>query len=441
MAANLKQIYRIAAGVACFSLLAAASIALTAQLDRSMFSPRASHPAIDYYGAPTDPVSKLNLSLRDGEIELESDGPLRYLESVLEALNIVAESQVASFSKNSLQSPYIQPDNPRLVFFSDTVVVAAIRGAPLLEVASVDPEKGVIFYTLEQERPPDVPAFARQDQLCLRCHDSINSLGVPGMLARSVMPSPDGRINPQLGNFLINHESPFEERWGGFYVTGQHGEVRHLGNGVITDPQDEESIRGNQDLTLASIAGRVDEGAYLVPSSDIVALMVFEHQMHMINLLTRYGWEVRYALRNSLAGNAAVNVVNLINLEDALGEVVDYMLFVNEAEFQFPVSGSSGFSGKFEARGPRDQLGRSLRQFDLRRRLMRYPLSYMVYTHAFDGLPVEARNAIYARLWQVLSGIDDDPKYDRLLPEDRQAIIEILRETKTGLPGYFGANL
>jgi hypothetical protein len=351
MATNLKQIYRIAAGVASISIIAVASIALTAQLDRSMFSPRASHPAIDYYGTSSDPISELNQRLQDGGIELKSDGPLGYLESVLEALDIDLESQVALFSKNSLQSPYIQPDNPRLIFFSDTVVVAAIRGAPLLEVASVDPEKGVIFYTIDQERPPDLPAFARQDQLCLRCHDSINSLGVPGMLARSVMPSPDGRINPQLGNFLINHESPFEERWGGFYVTGRHGGVRHLGNGVVTDPQDEESIRGNQELTLASIAGRVDEEAYLVPSSDIVALMVFEHQMHMINILTRYGWEVRYALRSSLAGNAAVSVVNLINLEDALGEVVDYMLFVNEPEFQAPVTGSSGFSEKFEDAG------------------------------------------------------------------------------------------
>ncbi len=159
--------------------------------------------------------------------------------------------------------------------------------------------------------------------------------------------------------------------------------------------------------------------------------MVFEHQMHMINLLTRYGWEVRYALWSSQAENSGSIVFNLINLEDALGELVDYMLFVNEPEFQFPVTGSSGFSEKFEGRGPRDGLGRSLRQFDLGKRLMHYPLSYMIYTHAFDGLPVEARNAIYARLWQVLSGMDRDPRYDRLSPEDRQAIIEILQVDQT----------
>ena len=449
MSPNLTLIYRIATGCSIVAIVVgvattvatgvATSGTLPAQLNRSMFAPRTNHPAIRYSGPSSDPVSEVNIRLRDGDIELESDGPLGYLESVLEAFDIDVESQVVLFAKNSLQCPYIHPVNPRLMYFSDTVVVAGIRGAPLIEVASVDPEKGVLFYTLEQQRQPGVPAFAKQDQLCLRCHDSLNSLGVPGMLARSIMPSPDGRINPQLGNYLINHKSPFEERWGGFYVTGRHGGLRHRGNGVITDREDEESIRGNQELTLASIAGRVEDGTYLVPSSDIVALMVFEHQMHMINLLTRYGWEVRYVLWSSQAENSGSIVFNLINLEDALGELVDYMLFVNEPEFQFPVTGSSGFSEKFEGRGPSDSLGRSLRQFDLGKRLMRYPLSYMIYTHAFDGLPVEARNAIYARLWQVLSGMDRDPRYDRLSPEDRQAIIEILQSTKPGLPAYFSA--
>ncbi len=446
MVANRIQTYGPAAGLACLAVVAIVAVAapgsvpVPAQLDRTMFSPRASHPSINYYDTTSDPVSALNRELQGGAVEMRPDGPLGYLESVLEALEIDVESQVALFSKNSLQTPYIQPDNPRLLYFSDTVVVAAIRGAPIIEVASVDPEKGVIFYALEQQSPDQRPAFERQDQLCLRCHDSINSLGVPGMLARSVMPSPDGRINPQLGNYLINHESPFEERWGGFYVTGSHGGLRHLGNGVITDPQDEESIRGNQDLTLTSIAERVDAGAYLVPSSDIVALMVFEHQMHMINLLTRYGWEVRYAVRSHLEGERSADVVNLVNLEDALLEVVDYMLFVDEPVLQSPIAGSSRFSEKFEARGFRDGRGRSLKQFDLSRRLMRYPLTYMIHTHAFDGLPVEARNAIYARLWQVLSGRDDDPRYDRLLPDDRRAIIEILQSTKASLPEYFSTN-
>jgi hypothetical protein len=416
----------------------ATSVALPSQLNRSMF-PRVNHPSIGYTLPSADPISKLNERIRQGDIELKSNGPLGYLESVLAALDIDLESQIVLFSKNSLQTPYIHPANPRLIYFNDTVVVAAIRHAPLIEVASVDPEKGVLFYTLEQQRPLGMPAFTKQDELCLRCHDSLNTVGVPGMITRSIMPSPDGRINPHLGNYVIDHESPFEQRWGGFYVTGRHGGLRHLGNGVITDPEDAESIRGNQELTLASIDGRVEDEAYLVPSSDIVALMVFEHQMHMINLLTRYGWEVRYARWNFQAPEPVSRVSNRIDLEEALGEVVDYMLFVNEAELPFPVTGSSDFSETFEAQGPRDNRGRSLRQLDLERRLRRYPLSYMIYSHAFYGLPVEARNAIYARLWQVLSGRDTDPRYDRLSPEDREAIIEILQSTKPDLPVYFDA--
>ena len=249
------------------------------------------------------------------------------------------------------------------------------------------------------------------------------------MLARSVMPSPDGTSNPQLGNYVINHDSPFEERWGGRYVTGRHGNVRHLGNDVVTDMCDENSIRDNQVLTLESIRGRDDDGPVLTSSSHIVSLMVFEHQMHMTNLLVRYGWEVRYALASSGPPET--------DLTEALHEVVDYMLFVDDAELPPPVTGSSGFRENFESRGPADGDGRSLRDLDLEHRLMRYPLSYMIYSDAFDNLPIEARSAIWVRIWQVLSGGSEDPRYEGVSPEDRQAIVEILRDTKPGLPEYF----
>lgn len=414
--------------------LVGGSLVSSGQLGRSAFAPGAGHPAIRYYDPPSDAVADLNRRMDAGEVRIEFSGSLGYLESVLDALDIPVESQMAVFAKNSLQSRYIRPENPRLVYFNDSVVVAAIRGAPLVEVASVDPEKGVIFYTLEQGNPVErlfrSPSFLREAQRCLRCHESLNSLGVPGMLVRSVMPSPDGMANPQLGNYLSDHTSPLERRWGGWYVTGEHGNSSHLGNGVVTDLQDEESIRDNQELTLSSIAGRAAEGSYLLPTSDVVALLVFEHQMRMINLFTRYGWEVRYARGESSSGQAQA-------LTRAVREVVDYMLFVDEADLPSPVRGTSGFREEFESRPPFDSAGRSLRQLDLERRLMRYPLSYMIYTDAFDGMPVEARNAVYFRMWQVLSGQDEDPRYARLSASDRRAIVEILRDTKPGLPAYF----
>ena len=172
--------------------------------------------------------------------------------------------------------------------------------------------------------------------------------------------------------------------------------------------------------------------AYLSPYSDIVALMVFEHQMHMMNLLTRIGWQTRYLLRNGNTQNIGKN-----GLEDSAKDLVDYMLFVDEAPLQSKIEGTSGFADRFSAEGPRDSRGRSLHQLDLEHRLMRYPCSYMIYSEVFDSLPLEARDAIYQRLWLVLSGAAADEKYSSLSRSERKAIVEILRETKKGLPPYF----
>jgi hypothetical protein len=159
-----------------------------------------------------------------------------------------------------------------------------------------------------------------------------------------------------------------------------------------------------------------------------VSLLVFDHQVRMMNLLTRIGWEARslaHAGKNDEQAAAA--------LRNAAVEVVDYMLFVDEAPLS-GVKGSSTFAETFSAKGPRDSRGRSLRDLDLERRLMRYPCSYLIYSDAFDRLPLPAKDAIYSRLWQVLSGTDKAANYARLSAADRQAVIEILRETKKDFP-------
>jgi len=157
-------------------------------------------------------------------------------------------------------------------------------------------------------------------------------------------------------------------------------------------------------------------------------LMVFDHQLHMINLLTRMSWESRAAQENSDADALVERVAR---------EVVDYMLFVDEAPLPARVEGGSGFTERFAARGPKDSHGRSLYQLDLTTRLLRYPCSYLIYSDAFDGLPVAARDAIYHRMYAVLSGQDHAPRYSHLSATDRRTIIDILRETKTGLPEFF----
>jgi hypothetical protein len=111
---------------------------------------------------------------------------------------------------------------------------------------------------------------------------------------------------------------------------------------------------------------------------------------------------------------------------------------VIEAPLPQPVRGRSGFAERMSARGPRDRRGRSLYALDLDRRLLKHPCSYLIYSPAFDALPPLVKGPTYERLWQVLSGAVPDPRYRGLSRADRQAVLEILRDTKPGLPAYFG---
>jgi hypothetical protein len=163
----------------------------------------------------------------------------------------------------------------------------------------------------------------------------------------------------------------------------------------------------------------------------VVALMMLEHQATMTNLITRAGWEARlaeYKPGAPLAQGAP---------DEAVREMVDYLLFVDEAPLPAGIRGASGFAAAFSARGPRDAKGRSFRELDLQTRLLRYPCSYMIYSPAFDALPAKAKAAVYERMWHVLSGRVTGEPYTRLSLADRRAIVEILRATKPGLPALF----
>jgi hypothetical protein len=179
---------------------------------------------------------------------------------------------------------------------------------------------------------------------------------------------------------------------------------------------------------LNSVTGHFDLTGYPSAYSDVVAMLVFNHQAHMTNLLTRIGWEARVA---------ATKRQEPVRVQEAARDVVDYMLFGDEAPFPGKVQGTSGFAEKFAASGPRDGMGRSLRDFDLERRLFKYPCSYLIYSDAFDALHPVAKEAVYTRLFAVLSGRETSPVLKRLAPADRQAILESLRATKPDLPAYF----
>jgi hypothetical protein len=374
-----------------------------------VFTGALDHPAIEYQKRPVhDSVSELNKRLDAGET-LAFEPEHGYLPAVLRALGIPVQSQIVTFAKSSFQQHLINPANARAIYFNDTVAVGWVRGGPELEIASEDPQQGIIFYTVSQSASAKARPMRRND--CLTCHESYDTMGVPGMLLRSTYPANDGYVIRELGSYNVDHRVAFAHRWGGWFVTGKTDALGHLGNAAFKAENEAESVEANFK-------------GYLSPGSDIVALMVFDHQMHMTNLLTRVGWETRFALHEK-----TMTPEKLAGLAE---EIVDYMLFVDEARLNSPVQGTLGFEENFAAQGPNDRKGRSLRQFDLQRRIMRYPCSYMIYSAAFDGLPAEAKDAIYSRMWQVLS-----TENRRLSAQDRRAIAEILRDTKKDLPSYF----
>lgn len=383
------------------------------------------HEAIEYTRRPTtDPITSLNGKLKSGEVKFKfQDDGMGYLQSVLKALNVPVESQVMVFSKTSFQAPRIAPRTPRALYFNDEVTVGFVQTGDVVEITSLDPNQGIIFYSLDQEEVAK-PRFERRDT-CLQCHQSAATLGVPGLVIRSVVSEPSGYPMFQAGTKTTDHRSPIEDRWGGWYVTGKQT-GKHMGNQVAMDRDKPE--------TLKEIQARFDAGRYLTPNSDVVALMVLEHQTQMINLMTRVNFEVRHALHhqktmNQIFGDPLTTRSDSTKrrIREAAAELVDYMLFVEEAPLTEPIRGSSGFAEVFAAKGP-------LRQFDLNKRMFKVPCSYMIYSKAFDGMGPEALEAVYQRLEQVLLGKDSDARYAKLTLADRRNILRTLQSTKKGLP-------
>jgi hypothetical protein len=381
------------------------------------------HPAIAYATAPvSDPVAQLNERLKRGEVTLEKNEHSGYLPSVLSALGVSIDSQVLVFSKTSFQAPRINPTNPRAIFFNDSVSVGWVRGGPVMEFVAQDPKQGSIFYTLEQSAA-GTPQFERNDT-CVMCHVSDATHYVPGLFVGSVFPSVNGTTMYGPA-YTTDHRSPFEMRWGGWFVTGTHQATRHMGNAVATDPSDLGAMITPESVHVTNLTGRFDLTGYPSPYSDIVALLVLEHQAQMLNLITRVGWESRVGTDGQRTFNSAVE------------EIVDYLLFVDESPLPGPISGPTPFAKRFSESGPRDARGRSLRDLDLTDRLLKYPCSYLIYSEPFNALPVAAKDAVYQRMWEVLNGRATDARYSVLSADDRTAIIEILRDTKKDLPSYW----
>jgi hypothetical protein len=389
----------------------------------------------------TDPIAKLQQQLDRGEQTLKYEPGHGYLNSVLHALRIPVSSQTLVFSKTSFQYPYITPASPRALYFNDDVYVGQVHHSKSLEFVSFDPTQGAIFYILDESKV-EHPRFERSQLDCVQCHVSTSTTrGIPGVMVRSVYTSPSGHQAAGTPAYVTGHESPLEQRWGGWYVTGTYGKQTHLGNAIVANAKSAGQLDRAAGANITSLADRIDTSRYLTGHSDVVAHLVLAHQTQMHNLITETNYRFRLGAfadeaRNKKEGLPAGTISSAARqqFERPAEALVKYLLFVNEAPLADTVKGTSGFTEQFAALGPRDSLGRSVRDFDLHKRIFKYPCSYLIYSEAFDAIPGPAKEYIYRRLFEVLSGRERSPEFESLSDEDRRAIFEILVATKPGLP-------
>ncbi len=405
---------------------------------RSGFIYDSDYPFIGYSGTPEhNDIAHLAARVAHANVKLTYSEPRGYLDSLLAALHIDPASQVLVFSKTSLQVDAIGPQTPRAIYFNDDTYVAWISGSKLLEISAMDSMMGTVFYTV-MDRPSEPANFERETTRCLACHDtfSLAGGGVPNFLLLSAYTRRQKEIVTNEVANQTTDQTPLEERWGGWYVTGQLGGLKHLGN-ILPGPAGTVPASSVRWTSRTNLDDLFDTKPYLSDKSDVLALLALQHQVDIHNLIIHANYKCRRLMEQTSPGSSTRNVrwvelppIVRQRFADLLEPLVRGMLFVDAAKFTTPIRSTSGFARSFEARGPRDPKGRSLRDFDLDKRLFKYPLSYLVYSEGFDFLPTAAREYVYRRFEEILTGRDESAAFSNLSPSDRHAIREILRATK-----------
>ncbi|MBL9129318.1 MAG: hypothetical protein JNL97_16830 [Verrucomicrobiales bacterium] len=405
---------------------------------RAQGSPDYELPPIEYSASePSNRITRITAKLNATRPPVTEGKFLRWL---LEQNEVPVESQVLVFAKTSLQRDLIAPRQPRSLFFNDDLYMGWVPGG-LMEVTVTDPKLGMVFYKLDS-RDIKAPLRFERDADCLSCHGGSMTRNWPGLMIRSVYPDERGEPITSAGSTLVTHDTPLEQRWGGWYVTGKHGDARHLGNAFARDAGREAVIDREAGANLTSLDKFFPTATYLRPDSDIVALMVLEHQALMHDRLCEGALRVRKwsHYQRQLQKEMGEPVTEyptgtaLRVLQHETERIVEALLFCDE--IRLPESGVSG-AGDFEkafARNRRpDAKGRSLKDFDLKTRMFAHRCSYMVYSEAFESLPLDLKNSVLRRLDGILTAATPPPRFAHLPAEERATIREILQVT---LPAY-----
>jgi hypothetical protein len=397
------------------------------------------YPPVAYGTAATrNRVWRLQQRLERGELRLEWEAGFGYLRSLLRALEIDVESQVLVFSSTSLQFSFISPLSPRAVFFNDDTYVGYVPGTPFIEVASMDADKGVVFHGFDNLRE-NPGRILREGGRCLICHDtwSMTGGGVPRVLVMSARVDDPGDERSGSAATETDDRTPLGRRWGGWYVTGGAARLAHFGNLPLREAKLADRL---QELRAqpnpASLEQYFDTSRHLTPRSDVVALLVLEHQTHIQNLITRLNFKARTLLAGAGADSpaaprswAGISERERPRVQALIEPLVRALFFHEAAPFASRIGGGSGFTAGFQSRGPRTGSGESLRDLELGTRLFRYPLSFQIYSEHFEALPAYALDYIHARIGEVLDGKDTTGIGASISTADRAAIRRILIET------------
>ncbi|MGH8260639.1 MAG: hypothetical protein ACREUG_13250 [Steroidobacteraceae bacterium] len=396
------------------------------------------YPFIGYSNPPQlNDVAHLIERMKSGKVRLQFTEPRGYLDSLLKALHIDPDSQVLVFSKTSLQTSLIGPETPRAIYFNDDTYVAWIADTPMIEITTMDSMMGTVFYIMLEQRS-HAPHFERETTQCLQCHDTFSESGggVPNFLFLSAYTREHHEI---VTNQVAEHTSdatPLTDRWGGWYVTGDLGGIEHLGN-ILPPASGELQDSALHARNYATLDSLFDTQPYLTDKSDVVALLILQHQVDIHNLIIHANYKCRMLMERHKRGSSTEPIdwdrlppLMQKRFKVLLDPLIEGMLMVNATKFPAPIHGNSGYAKSFEARGPFDRQGRSLRDLDLKTRLFKYPLSFLIYSQGFDYLPISAKQYVYRRLDRILTSREESPTFANLSTDDRRNIFEILRATK-----------
>lgn len=387
---------------------------------------------------PTDPVQQLADKLKDGQVKLERNDANGYLESLLASLNIPQSSQTLVFSKTSLQVSRISPRTPRAIYFNDDVYVGWVQQSDIIEISAADSALGATFYSLNTS-PSNTPVIKRETSRCLQCHGSTHTRRIPGHIVRSVYPDKTGLPVFRMGTHISSPDSPFAQRFGGWYVTGQHGDAKHMGNAWVVDANESETLDQQHSFNLSQLTEFVNTKPYLTPHSDLLALLVLQHQVHVHNVLTAANHSGMLTERDAVVMNRALerdadyeSDSTKRRYASAAEKVVKALLCADEVALPESMSGTSRFQTEFQSKGPFDLKGRSLRQLQAGPRLFRYPCSFLIYSQPFADLHPQVKRRVQARLLNVLSSSAlEVPDFPSLTPELRAETLQILQATGT----------